>query len=326
MNRFAAALVASSVVVGAILGACATPPAPSPSPSIPSQPASSSAIPIASVNADAAPPIVVVPSPSDAIEIAVGEAMLIEGTVSSSSPSRKSRTVDTMGFTSKQLVVIGVAPGDATVAIEGGGEKHFRVVPELCRPQPLHPAIVLDVNDRATFDPGVKHTQIENARREPAAWIVAAHNGEVPGEITVVGQAPGHTTVIVVKEDRTALLYDVFVGGACRDKAYTSITPAIPPGLLGPKGDGTCIRTNDGKSTAVRCPDLAKVVAMPDERFSPVACEWAASCGVQGHERCCVGCKHPFRMKLSRPCATKMLRAKTCAEVQKLFSAPSCLQ
>lgn len=320
MRRFALAPLFSAFSALAAMVACASPPAPGTPP--PPSASTPTTIPIASTAPDAAPPVVVVPSASDAIELAVGEAMLIEGTVSSSSPSRNHHAVDTMGFTSKQLVVIGVTPGTATVALEGGGEKHFRVVAELCRAQPLHPAIVLDVKDRATFDPGAKHTQIEVTRRDP--WIAGANTGAAPTEISVLGQAAGHTTIIVVKEDRTALLYDVFVGGACKENAYASITPAIPPGLVGPKGDGTCIRTHEGKTTSARCPDLAKVTALTDERFGPIACEWAASCGIQGHEGCCVGCKNPFRMKLSRACATKMLQAKTCAEVQKHFSAPSC--
>jgi len=116
----------------------------------------------------------------------------------------------------------------------------------------------------------------------------------------------------------------VFVGGACKDRAYPSVSPAAPPGFVGPKGDGTCVRTHEGVARPAPCPDLSKIAAMPDEALSPIACDWAASCGIRGVEGCCIGCSNPFPMKLKRACALRALRTKTCADVKRELAAPGC--
>jgi len=300
-------------------------------------PASASANGSTSANASASPAAASPPSAAgapgstaaaDATELAMGEAVLLDGAAPTGADQPSGHAIDTMRFSEKQVVVIARAEGTATLPLLDGrgarSDKTFRVVAELCRPKPLHPAIVLDVNASATVSVGRGVVQVEATRREP--WIAGTSTGRRAGEITVLGQAAGHSSVIVLAEDRSVLLYDVFVGGTCKDKAYGSIASAVPPGFVGPRGDGACVRTNDGKTSPAPCPDLAKIDALSDDALSPIACDWAASCGIMGHEGCCIGCANPFRMKLARPCAVRALRAKTCAAVKKELMAPSCIR
>ncbi len=284
------------------------------------------AAPAPVVAADAAAPRAPA-NPADAMVLAVGEAIVVDGTPVAPGVAAPSQVIDTMQYAKAQFVLMARAEGDATVAVDDAAgartEKHFHVVAELCRDKPLHPTIVLDEGDRATVEVGGRAVAIEVTRRSP--WVVSGSNGAKVGDVVVLGQGKGHATVIVVREDQTYHLFDAFVGGACKDKGYASIAPAVPPGFVGPKGDGTCVRTHDGKTFPAVCPDPAKAAKMSDAELSPVACNWAAACGIMGYEGCCIGCLNPFPMKLKRACALRTLRMKSCKEVQRELSLPACL-
>lgn len=267
----------------------------------------------------ASTPMVVADAPVFAGTIlSVGEAIVVDGDAIVEGGNPSSAAIDYRMTVPSKLVVVGRKPGDAGLRLRDGTTRAFRVVADPCRERPSHPAIVLDVEDHAEIErKGIR--QVEALLRNP--WPAVAHARE--GGFVVTSQSVGRTTVMVTTDARTVELYDVLVG-VCADRGYASVAPAIPPGDLGPKGDGTCVRRHKQKETPATCPEPSKLEALPDPALSPIACDWAASCGRMGDEGCCVGCKNPFRMKIGRACALRALRAKSCADVLKILDAPSC--
>lgn len=99
---------------------------------------------------------------------------------------------------------------------------------------------------------------------------------------------------------------------------------ATAPGILGPKGDGTCIRKQGGAAQAAPCPNRSNLEKLSDDALSPIACDWAASCDRMGIEGCCVGCSDPFAVKFTRTCALQILRSDSCDAVRKGVDRPGC--
>lgn len=293
----------------ALLASCASPPPPAPTP-VPVATATASA------TATATPPS---NSSANGLELAVGEAILIEGSANGG-PSNDS--LDTLSLGKNKLVVMAKKEGEATILFNDASgaltTRGFRIVAELCRDTPLHPVVLVEPDGHADVT--------ATAQRVEAFPLSAAYARMKPnGKLGVFGAKGGHGSVIAQTPTGDVQLFDVFVGDACAAKHYTSIAPSIPPGSLGPKGDGTCVRRTQKGATPYPCPDPKTLESMQKEDFSSLACEWASSCDRQGVEGCCVGCTNPFAMKLERKCALKALHAKTCTDVQKILDTSGCL-
>ncbi|MFO0549764.1 MAG: hypothetical protein U0271_15330 [Polyangiaceae bacterium] len=256
----------------------------------------------------------------------VGEAVLIEGDPVAEE-GNPSAVLDYRSNWKNRLIVNAVAPGEGRIRyVSAAGaqeERRFRVLERGCRERPLHPVIRVQVGDHAILDMG--GASLRSLDAVPRG-VVAANGGPTSHAVTVDGMGQGHGSVMLTGADGAVQLFDVFVGETCAEKNYTSIVPSIPPGALGPKGDGSCVRreASKGRVTAAACPDRARLSSLTDEELSPVACEWAASCGRMGNEGCCVGCTSPWPWKLSRKCALSALAATSCAEVQRIVDAPDC--
>lgn len=258
----------------------------------------------------------------DDMQLAVGEAIVIEGTANGG-PSNDALEIHSTA--SGKFVVIAREEGEATILYNdpsgAPATRGFRVATELCRDRPLHPAVLVDVGGHADLpanaERGVESLPIHRVLRAGARDA---------GRIRVFGDTPGHGTAMATGAKGDVQLWDVFVGGACADKHYAAVAPSVPPGNLGPNGDGTCVRrTATGRPTATPCPDPKSLESLSELDFSSLACEWAASCDFQGVEGCCVGCTNPFAMKIDRKCALKALRAKTCTDVKKTLQAAGCV-
>ena len=261
-------------------------------PSAPDPPTASSSVPVPK-------PI----TPTGTVQLAVGEAVVIAGDMVSSAGTGEPEALDLMGFRGHRLVVSAVRPGTQDLAYTDAEdtrrEAKFEVVASRCRDKPLNPALILDIDGHAVVETG-EVTMTETAIRYP--WVANAHKSDIPGQLIVRGQSRGRSTVIAVKKNGDVLLLEVFVGGVCAERAYLSAAPAVPPGLLGPKGDGTCVRRRDGSldGTAAPCPDPTELARLSDQRLSPIACEWAASCQRSGDEGCCIGCRSPMPANTQR--------------------------
>lgn len=260
-------------------------------------------------------------------ELTVGEALVLPGMfVPSASGSAGEDAVSLMGL-SGGTVVTAVRPGTAAITYErSDGELRtvrISVVAHECRPEPRNPPLVLAVGGHAVLEVGPTRT-IETAIRYP--WVAHPHADEVPGRVRVLGQSPGRTTIVVEKEGGEIALWEVYVGGVCAEQGYTPVTAAVAPGMLGPKGDGTCVRRGDAGEvlSAERCPRLAALTKLSDERLGPIACEWAASCQRQGSEGCCIGCNNPFSVKLRRSCALELLGKTSCEQVRRRWDGGGC--
>lgn len=118
----------------------------------------------------------------------------------------------------------------------------------------------------------------------------------------------------------------------------TSATPAAPSatvagtmnlGPAGPKGDGTCVARGYAGCTSPPCSKVERPVPCPaipttkstDDELGGAACDWAQACDRMGDEGCCVGCKNPFRVKLSRACALQIVAKKDCKSVQSTWDS-----
>jgi hypothetical protein len=221
------------------------------------------------------------------------------------------------------------APGDAvailTLADGSQQQRRFRVAEGYCRDAPLHPALMLSQGEKIVVEVG-ETTEILATLRSP--WVASAHAGPRKGTMTVLPAAPGHTTLMVWRADGLRL-FDVYVDGACRERGYRPIATSVPNAPIGPKGDGTCryharIEPAPALPAVAPCPDLSTLGKLTNDELGPLACEWASTCERMGDEGCCVECNNPFRVRLKRGCAERMLRAKTCADVQKVWDTPTC--
>jgi hypothetical protein len=267
-------------------------------------------------------------SPSGLEELGVGESVVLAGSNIVHKATPDTQAVGIIYGQRNQIVVTATRPGDETVVYTDATgtqqSKTFRVVAHNCRDTPLNPALIIPIDGYVLLDVG-ELRDLDTAIRYP--WVADAHPDDVPGRIKITGQTAGRTTIVATKASGDVLLWEVYVGGMCADKAYTAVAPAVLPGLLGPKGDGTCVRRDQNGDRFLSpdaCPSLTTVSKLPDVELSPIACEWAASCQRQGAEGCCVGCNNPFSVKLTRACALSLLRATTCTAVQQQWSQPSC--
>lgn len=287
-------------------------------------PTSPTPVTVPAPSASSAPPAATVAKEPD-FDLAIGEAIELEGAALPGPVNPTSDAIDVATFSKGRIVVTARATGLATLHFTdpaGGSQtRTFRITETTCRKEPLHPAIVMTAGDRAVIEgPGVMDGIA--LPRQGSVAATAHFDGE---RIQVHAQRDGHATIYVLEKDRTGALYDVFVGPACADRHYASVVSPIPPGQLGPKGDGACQRVDGKRTTPAPCPDLSSVERLPKEAFSSLACEWIGACQRQGEEGCCVGCTNPFAMKLDRGCALRALRQKTCADVQKIVDAKGCL-
>lgn len=277
-----------------------------------------------SVASPSAPPT---PVPEPDFDLSIGEAVELEGTPL---PGPSNPTSDALEFIALPKNKIVVSARDAGLAsfsfTDPAGKsqtKAFRITEIACRKTPLHPAVLLIKDHRAVID-APNATSAEVLKTKPHT-VAGAHLDVEDGKIRVYADTDGHATILAKTKNSTNLLFDVFVGSTCDDRHYTSIAPAIPPGNVGPKGDGTCQRIDGKKITTADCPDLKNVEKLSKDSFSSLTCDWLAACDVRGHEGCCVGCNGPFEMKVERSCALKALRSKTCADVQKITMTKGCV-
>lgn len=283
----------------------------------------SAALPSSSTTSSSSAPS----SPEPDFDLAIGEAVELEGTPLPGPSNPTSGVIELRGLPAKKLIVVARGAGLATLHFtdpSGASQsKTFRITEIACRKAPLHPAVVLNRDDRAIIETA-NVRQVEALFHESP--LVASANVDREGSrIRLFAQMDGHTTLLAMKHDGSYSLYDVFVGPACAERQYASIAPAIPPGSVGPKGDGTCQRVDGEKVTPAPCPDLTKIEKLPKESFSSLACEWLAACGRRGYEGCCVDCTKDFAMKLDRQCALKALRQKSCADVVKIADTKGCI-
>jgi hypothetical protein len=146
--------------------------------------------------------------------------------------------------------------------------------------------------------------------------------------------APSAPTVTLDTPDASAPSSAASASAPASASASAPASASPPPapqidGPARPKGDGTCVaRATTACSSPpctptfvpVPCPVMATAKST-DEELGTSACDWAAACERMGDEGCCVACKNPFRVRLSRACALQIVAKKDCKSVQATWDA-----